>query len=73
MLRLPSLLIPILAAVVSVSCQQQQAQTKMAPPVVPVSIAKAEAQSVPTELYEAARQEGIIQNQQLRREDGGLG
>jgi membrane fusion protein, multidrug efflux system len=50
MLRLPSLLIPILAAVVSVSCQQQQAQTKMAPPVVPVSIAKAEAQSVPTEL-----------------------
>lgn len=50
MLRFPSLLIPILLALVSAGCQQQQAQTKTGPAVVPVSIAKAEAQSVPTEL-----------------------
>jgi len=47
-------LVPILigaAGVLSLAgCQQQQAKSAGPPPVVPVSVSKAEQQSVPTEL-----------------------
>jgi multidrug efflux system membrane fusion protein len=37
-------------ALISVGCQQQQAKPQMGPPVVPVSVATASQESVPTEL-----------------------